>query len=312
MTYNIVFFNSEEDIVQDLEAELEGLVKKYMTSSMSVEPWMTRPTDTFDRLVYSDVHIAMDPNGNGDPIYDGIWSRSEALKRLDVMIAHVKANASSDTLYIDELGDFLDGLGGHTARSGHELPQNMNDKEAFDLALEFKMRLIDSLVDTYRAIVCHNITEDNHSGAFGYFAASAFKQIAEGKYPDKLSVTNIKRFIGHYNVGKHVFILCHGKDSINMKFGFKPILDPAQIEKIDQYCKEHKLYNGSFIEFSKGDSHQAIFDDTTSNDFSYYSYPAFSPPSNWVKTQYKNSKSGFRFYVIDKESQSKVHYPYYF
>lgn len=74
---------------------------------------------------------------------------------------------------------FLDGLGSQTTRGGHHLPQNMNDKQAFDLALEFKMSLLDSLIDKYDYIVCNNITEDNHAGVFGYFAASAFKQIAE-------------------------------------------------------------------------------------------------------------------------------------
>ena len=117
----------------------------------------------------------------------------------------------------------------------------------------------------------------------------------------------------HYTVGRHTFLLTHGKDSEAMKFGFKPFLDTRQSDKIDHYCKINNLYRpGCFIEFSKGDSHQAVFDETTSNDFDYYNYPAFSPPSNWVKTNFKNSKSGFRFFNIDKDTNLKVHIPYYF
>jgi UDP-2,3-diacylglucosamine pyrophosphatase LpxH len=236
----------------------------------------------------------------------------EILSRLMDMVNHVKTYKTSNTLVIDDLGDFLDGLGGQTTRKGHELPQNMNDKEVFDLALLFKTSLIDSLIEDFDTIICNNVTNDNHAGVFSYFVSSAVKQLLEQRYPGKVFVNSIKRFMHHYSVGNHTFVLCHGKDIGENKFGFKPKLDAIQAEKIDQYCKEHKLYNGNFIEFSKGDSHQAIYDDTTSNDFSYYNYPAFSPPSNWVKTNFKNSKSGFNFFNIKKEENIKISIPFWF
>lgn len=311
--YNVVFFTSEEEAVLDVDNHLEEIVQKYITPIKVGTNLTVNNSDYFDRLVYTDTHIAMEVQGkDGDPLYDGKWNREEILRRLSVMVSHVKTFKTSNTLIIDDLGDFLDGLGGQTTRKGHELPQNMNDKEAFDLALEFKITLIDSLVDDFDTIVCNNITNDNHSGVFSYFSSSAVKQILEQRYPKKVKVNSIKRFIDHYSVGKHTFVISHGKDMGENKFGFKPKLDAIQAEKIDQYCKEHKLYNGNFIEFSKGDSHQAIYDDTTSNDFSYYNYPAFSPPSNWVKTNFKNSKSGFNFYNIKKEDNIKIAIPYWF
>jgi hypothetical protein len=313
MIYNIAFYTPEEEAVINVQDGLEDIVQKYIKPQERFVEGYEIPYDRwFDRLVYTDVHIAMDVNADGDPLYDGKWDREEVFKRLDIMIKHVLSFKKSNTLYIDDLGDFLDGLGSQTTRGGHHLPQNMNDKQAFDLALEFKMSLLDSLIDKYDYIVCNNITEDNHAGVFGYFAASAFKQIAEQKYPNKVEVNNFKRFIEHYKVGRHTFVECHGKDSVSLKFGFKPFLDPKQAEKIDQYCKEHKLYDGNYVEFGKGDSHQAVFDETSSNDYNYYNYPSLAPPSNWVKSNFKNSKSGFRFFNIDKESQIKIHIPYYF
>ena len=313
MTYNIAFFTQEEEAVLNVSEDLETVIKKYISKqTVDTEVLPILNSDTFDRLVFTDVHIGMSVQGNGDPLYDGKWDREELLKRLEVMVNHVANHQRSNILYIDDLGDFLDGLGGETTRKGHHLPQNMNDKEAFDLALEFKILLVETLLESYSFITLNNITEDNHSGVFGYFASSAVKGILETKYPDRVTVNNRKKFIEHYSVGKHTFILCHGKDSESLKFGFKPILDTKQAEKIDQYCKEHKLYNGNYIEFSKGDSHQGIFDDTTSNDFQYYSYPAFSPPSNWVKVNFKNSKSGFRFYNIQYKENIKIAIPYYF
>jgi hypothetical protein len=314
MVYNIAFFTDDEEAVLEVDSHLEEVIQKYITPvKILVNVETPRDEDYFDRLVYSDTHIAMDVQGKeGDPLYDGVWDKEEILKRLMIMVEHVKTFKKSNTLIIDELGDFLDGLGGQTTRKGHELPQNMNDKEAFDLALLFKTALIDSLIEDFDTIVCNNITNDNHSGYFSYFVSSAVKQILEQRYPGKVFVNSIKRFIHNYSVGKHTFVICHGKDIGENKFGFKPKLDSIQAEKIDQYCKENKLYNGNFIEFSKGDSHQALYDDTTSNDFSYYNYPAFSPPSNWVKTNFKNSKSGFNFFNIKKEENIKIAIPYWF
>ena len=134
---------------------------------------------------------------------------------------------------------------------------------------------------------------DNHASDFGYIANQTTKHIIEAKY-DNIQVINHQKFINHYYVGKHAFVISHGKDDKNLKFGFKPVLDPKQIEKIDQYCKENDVYkNSDFIEFSKGDSHQMLLDFCTSSDFDYFSYPAFSPSSNWVQTNFKKGRSGF-------------------
>lgn len=314
MVYNIAFFTDDEEAVLVVDNHLEEIIQKYINPiKVDSEPSYFKHTEWFDRLVYTDVHIAMNVNGkNSAPMYDGVWDKEEVLKRLVLMVQHVKTYQKSNTLVIDDLGDMMDGLGGQTTRKGHSLPQNMNDKEAFDLALQFKISLIDSLVDSFETIVCNNLTLDNHSGVFSYFVSSAVKGILENRYPNKVFVNSIERFMHNYSIGKHTFNIFHGKDDADLKFGYKPKLDPVQIEKLDQYCKEHKLYNGNFIEFSKGDSHQAIYDDTTSNDFSYYNYPAFSPPSNWVKTSFKNSKSGFNFFNIKKDENIKISIPYWF
>ena len=314
MVYNIAFFTEDEEAVLEVDNHLEEIIQKYINPiKIENNPKQKINSNYFDRLVYTDCHIAMNVQGkDGDPLYDGKWDSVEVLKRLNNMVAHIKTFKSSNTLIIDDLGDMMDGLGGQTTRKGHELPQNMNDKEAFDLALQFKISLVDSLVEDFDEIICNNITNDNHSGVFSYFVSSAVKGILEQRYPDKVKVNSIKRFMHHYSVGNHTFIISHGKDIGENRYGFKPKLDAVQAEKIDQYCKEHKLYNGNFLEFSKGDSHQAIYDDTTSNDFSYYNYPAFSPPSNWVKTNFKNSKSGFNLFNIKRDENIKISIPYWF
>lgn len=310
---NIVFFTSEEQAMVDVEKHLDEIIPKYIKPVRTIAKVKKEGNEMwFDRLVFTDAHLAMDVNGNGDPLYDGKWDRETALKRAQDMVNHVLEYNKSDTLYIDNLGDWLDGLGGETTRKGHKLPQNMNDKQAFELALDFNMLILDSLIQTYDKIVFNILTNDNHSGVFAFFAATAFKRVAELKYPNRVEINVLKRFIEHYTVGKHTFVILHGKDVGELKFGYKPKLDAIQAEKLDQYCKEHKLYTGNYIEVGKGDSHQGVYDDSTSKDFQYYNYPAFSPPSNWVKTNFGNSISGFRFYNIHKEKNIKITIPYFF
>lgn len=311
--YNVVFYTAEEEAVSNVSEHLDEIISKYIQPIESEvikaehfsEEW-------FDRLVFSDVHIAMDVNGNGDPLYDGKWDREELFRRLDCMIQHTKTYQKSNLLVISNLGDYMDGLGGETTRKGHELPQNMNDKEAFDLGIEFSLKLIDSLVDEYAEIKYNFLVEDNHSGVFSYFVSQAVKGILEVRYPNRVSVKTQKKFIDHFKIGKHTIVETHGKDSVSLKFGFRPHLDDKQAKKIDHYLKENGLYDGNFIEFSKGDSHLSLLDESTSTDFHYYNYPAFSPPSSWVKSNFSNTKSGFKFFNIKKNENIKNHFPFWF
>jgi hypothetical protein len=256
----------------------------------------------FDRLVYTDVHVGMEVNQNGYSLYDGAWNESELDKRLQIMVSQTLINQQSNILHIHELGDFMDGYNSVTTRGGHELPQNMDNQKAFDVGLQFKVRMIDALIPHYKEIECINICNDNHAGSFGYIVNSAFKAYIELKY-DNVKVSNQRKFIDHYIVENRCFILTHGKDDKNMRFGFKPHLDPAQIEKIKNYIDEYKLQNYK-IEFSKGDSHQLLLDFTSSTAFEYQNFGAFSPPSDWVKTNFKNTNSSFIIFNYYKNQKS--------
>jgi hypothetical protein len=269
-------------------------------------------TKTFDRLVWTDVHVGMDASRKGLALYATEWNGDILMKRIEEMINFVLSNKKSDTLIIDELGDFMDGWDGETTRKGHKLPQNMTNEEAFDTGLKAKMLLINTLSEHYNSIVCNNICEDNHSGSFGYVLNSAFKSVVDCLHSN-VTVNNYQKFINWYRIGKHTFVITHGKDSRNLKFGFKPQLDCRSIEKIDQFLKNNGIYKHSeFIEFSKGDSHQALFDMCSSDDFYYFNYPAFSPSSEWVQTNFKKGRSGFVFQVIDYDSDNRSIHPYYF
>lgn len=249
----------------------------------------------FDRAVYTDVHIGMDVNKDGFALYDGTWNETEIFNRLTIFVNEIVKRQRSKTLFLNDLGDFMDGFDGFTTRGGHALPQNMDNQKAFDIGLKFKITMIDELLKYYSHIKVVNICNDNHAGSFGYIVNSAFKTYIELKYHENIEVINQRKFIDHYIVDNRCFILTHGKDDKSLKFGFKPQIDAQQIEKIKNYIDEYKLHNYD-IEFSKGDSHQLIFDLTSSTAFEYQNFGAFSPPSDWVKTNFKNTKSSFTIF----------------
>lgn len=293
------FQGDKEFTIKDLD--LDSVSKSVTPIEL---PALSKGVGLFDRLVFTDVHIGMEPNPDGYSLYGGKWDKQTILSRLDTMIKWTLKHKKSDTLYIDELGDFMDGWDGQTVRKGHDLPQNMSNQEAFDLGVEFKKTLIERLAPEYNHIRLNNICSDNHAGSFGYVVNSAVKTYLDARFGDRVKTVNQRKFIDHYvacNSSKtYVFVLTHGKDEKNLKVGFKPVLDNRHKTKIENWIAENRLNSPEMVvEFSKGDSHQYIFDNASSDRFNYYNYPAFSPSSDWVQTNFQKGRSGF------------VHFNYY-
>ena len=266
----------------------------------------------FDRVVYTDVHIGMDVNPSMKALYGGKWDGDELLSRLDRMVDFIVSERKSPILYIDELGDFMDGLDGETVRKGHKLPQNMTNQEAFNYGLRFKVSLIEALAPYYERIIARNICDDNHAGDFGYFVNQSAKVVLEAKLPEKkVEIINQIKFMGYYTHGKYGFICTHGKDGENLKYGLKPQIKPQEIKRIEQYMNHNRLSADIIWEFSKGDSHQELFDNCSSNRFRYFNYPAFSPASNWVQTNFTPQHQGFFLFNYYAQRARSIH-PFYF
>lgn len=286
--------------------DFSNIIKKHV-KRIKYTPLKINFNYLFDRLVYTDAHIGMNPNENGYSLYGGKWDEEELIKTAQKMVEIVLEEKKSNTLYIDDLGDLMDGWDGETVRKGHKLPQNMDNEKAFDTAIRFKVYLLDALCDKHEKIVCRNICNDNHSGAFGYVVNSAIKQVSDIKYSN-VETINQRRFMEVYTNDEYSFILTHGKDAKSLKFGFKPHLDKKGENKIDNFIKQSNTLGK--IEFSKGDSHQMVFDDATSDTFGYYNYPALSPSSEWVQTNFQKGKRGFVFFNFKKDR--KTTHPYFF
>jgi hypothetical protein len=108
-------------------------------------------------------------------------------------------------------------------------------------------------------------------------------------------------------------VISHGKDKKNTKFGFGVVMNPESYKKIDNYCKSNKLYDGKVVTFTKGDTHLFFYDCSSSDDFEFQSLMAFSPNSDWVKTNFKPGRGGgFLLSHVDEESGEIKLDPYWF
>ena len=280
-----------EEVVENFD--FDKIIKKHIKPIKQKARPSYSSTKDFDALTITDVHVGMDTDSDNNTMYQSPWNKEELFKSADIIVNKTLEEQESNILYIDELGDLLDGFNAQTTRGGHSLPQNMTNEQSFDNALEFRLRLLHGLINDYDEIHFNNICNDNHAGAFGYFVNQAFKQVAELQFKN-VTVTNHRKFINHYFVGNICFIISHGKDDKSLKFGFKPVLDLKGADKIDQYCKQNGIYkNADLVIFKKGDSHQALFDMCSSDDFYYFNYPALSPSSNWIKNNFKLGRRGF-------------------
>jgi hypothetical protein len=289
-TYHIVF---KERIVEEVrDFDFESIVKNWVVPER-IEPVKIETPYDFDSVTYTDVHIGMEPDQDGSAMYPEPWNENEVMNLADMIIKETVKHKKSNTLVLDDLGDLADGQDGETTRGGHKLPQNMTNEEVFKCGWSFKMRLAQGLSPYYEKIIFNNICNDNHSGVFAYYINTFFKETAEYRFSN-IKVTNHRTFFSHYFQGKICFVISHGKDQKNKKYGLKVKTDPAQVETIDQYIKRNKIYGKcQRIIFKKGDSHQALFDYCSSDDFDYFNYHAASPSSQYIQDNFKKGRKGF-------------------
>ena len=178
----IQYAPKKETIEEAVESfDFEKIIQKYIKPldiyGCDTVTYKSTNLKDFDKLIITDVHIGMDTDVDNNTMYKSEWNKKELFKTAQIVIDKTLEEQESDILYVDELGDLLDGFNAQTTRGGHALPQNMTNEEAFDNALEFKLKILYGLIGSYKEIHFNNICNDNHSGAFGYFVNEAFKQI---------------------------------------------------------------------------------------------------------------------------------------
>ena len=263
-----------------------------------------RETNNKALFVYtSDKHIgAFVPK---EAIYENDYNALTFEKRMHDLVLEIlymqKVYGTFSDIYILDMGDSLDGMNGTTTRGGHNLPQNMNNREAFETYLKVHKNFFDILIKEKVAANYHiyGVTEDNHSSDFGYFANRAIELYLNTRYPE-INTQIFEKFIEHFVYGEHTFIITHGKDSEDLKHGLPLVLNDKVENLLNKYIKYHKI-DTKYVHVIKGDLHQESSQLTSS--FRYRNVLSMFGSSKWMMNNFSAScKGGCSMEIVEKNT----------
>ncbi len=265
------------------------------------------------RAVISDCHIGMNPYSE-----DAVFSFKYNEKIFQNHLAHLFSTLQKEidyhgvfeTIFIDDLGDGLDGYNGETTRAGHKLPQNMSNKESWRVYADNKLKTYIDIINLKGAnkYVFRNAVNSNHDGDWGWSANQAIKMVLERLYPN-IEFINIIKAVDHFEYGKHTFIITHGKDKATMTKNWPLHMNDKLKNYIRQYIDHYKI-TSPYIHVDKGDLHQVGYD--REPKFDYRNFMSFAPPSAWVSTNFGVSYCGYSTQIIPKHSNEIQHTDIFF
>jgi hypothetical protein len=134
-------------------------------------------------------------------------------------------------------------------------------------------------------------------GDFGYVANKALEGVL-GIINPAIEVKIFDRYIDHFSIQGHTFILCHGKDAKDVIRNMPLTLNDKLENQITEYLDYHNLHGS--ISFIKGDLHQSAT--TYGKRFRYKSVASFFGSSEWIQKNMGNTRPACDFDIVDGDS----------
>lgn len=216
--------------------------------------------DTTLVLHLSDLHIGA--KLNSDSLFNNDWNEKELVRRLTSVINFVK-NLQPSKVVINMLGDMLDGMDNQTARRDHFMPQNMDNKEQFNVFIKTLSWFIMTIKKLTNELFIYSVPSGNHDGDFGYISTKCLQATLQDKV-DKFIVFD--KFIGSYTLNNHTYVIMHGKDPKFMKKPLPLKLDDKSNVWLRNYLDRENI-NGNNIHIIKGDLHSSAYEETYKFDY---------------------------------------------
>lgn len=200
------------------------------------------------------------------------------------------------TITICNLGDSLDGMDQQTARRDHILPQNMSNNQQLETFVKCMTTFFVNLKNNIECdrIQYYCVGDSNHDGIFGRAANRILQLTLE---PLGIKSVIFTRFMDFFTLGDLSVILCHGKDSKDMKKPLPIVINPQTEIKISQFISTYKV-PGSKILFVKGDSHTSAL--TYGSGFIYKSVGAFIGATKWSSANFGITIPVCDYSIIDR------------
>lgn len=297
--------------------EIEDWLKSFFDDYKLRKVEAPKPTKTSKkalRIILSDIHVGLDPNPKGNWLFQYEYNKEVFMRSVDDVIQTIldykKVHGVFDKIIFHDLGDWLDWWNGETTRGWHKLDQNMNNREMFLTYVEAWLHIMDNTIKSWVAknIEFYFVGNDNHAGEFGQIAHDVVDMMCKQRFGSQVTTHRLTRFMQHYTFGDHCFILTHGKDANNMKWGLPLNLNDKTINFINQYI-DHYGINSKYIHVEKWDLHQRGFNKV--KKFEYVNFPSFAPWSNWVGHNFGDSYSEYTVQVVEPNSlKGSWYHPY--
>jgi hypothetical protein len=291
---------SNDISIEDVESILGKVFK-----DKPFQPLITYPTISNQKALFiylSDRHIAAHVSGvamySND--YNGLIYKQRLAEVLHEVFYQKSIYGKFEDIFIIDLGDKMDGLDGYTTRGGHKLPQNMNNRQSFEIAVSAEKEFIDAVIQSDCANNYHvyQNANSNHGGDFDYMVNRALEIYINTKYP-QVQTRIFEKFIEHINYGEHCILLTHGKDDADMKHGLPLHLN----DKTENYFRKYLMYNKinpdeHHISIVKGDLHISACQ--YAYGFRYRNVLSLFGGSKWIATNFGPSRPGVSYEIIEK------------
>jgi hypothetical protein len=238
--------------------------------------------------------------------YDEHIFHQRMVKIYDKVISYFLTYGRLDKLVLADLGDSLDGFNGYTTRGGHRLPQNLSNKEAARVHFYTHKWFYESLIKAGVAneIIIYNVTNDNHSGDFGWHACFALEQYGTVAWPN-VRFVNQEEFLGHLTLYNRAFIITHGKDKKNRFKGLPLNINSDTEGFIMDYVMDRGLTHHK-IHVRKGDLHQNVFD-CSRKKMTYFNVGSVFGSSDWIMDNFSDGEPSCAFEIIEEGDNNDLH-----
>ena len=244
----------------------------------------------------SDMHVGAWVNEE-ESLYGYAYDEDVVRLRLYKIYKVISSIENIRHLVICNLGDSLDGMDQQTTRRDHILPQNMSNNQQLEIFVQCMSEFFYTLRSNIKceSIMYYCVGDSNHDGSFGR-AANRILQLQI----KQMGIHSIifDKFMDGFKTGDLSVILCHGKDSHDMKKPMPIVINPQTEVKINQFINTYGI-TGKKILFVKGDSHTSAT--TYGSNFIYKSVGAFIGATKWSSANFGNTLPVCDYSIIDSD-----------
>ena len=202
-------------------------------------------------LHISDTHVGAALSSTS--LFNNDWNESEFARRLEELVNRISNFGPFDKIIINLLGDYLDGMDGMTARRDHVMPQNMDNKQQFNVFIKHMLHFIEDIQSLCNNVEIYAVPEGNHGGYADYFAIKALEYASKSYFPS-IKFTVFDKYFGIFTCLHHTYISMHGKDGQFMKKPMPLNLNDSTSNLLRDWMDREGI-NGSDIHVIKGDLH---------------------------------------------------------